>query len=86
MENKVLIKLIIPELDDSYDLFIPVSESIFSIKKLIIKLFGDILNNGMVNNNFVLMNKYTSRVYKNNEFVIDTDIRNATELLLIACN
>ena len=37
MENKVLIKLIMPELDEEFDIFIPVNELIWKIKKLIIK-------------------------------------------------
>ena len=31
---------------------------------------------------YILMNKLTSQIYQNNNNVIDTDIRNATELVL----
>ena len=34
MDNKVLVKLVIPELDDSFDLFIPVNVTIYKLKNL----------------------------------------------------
>lgn len=85
MNNKVLIKLIVPELDSSYDVFIPVNETISTLKKLIIKSISDI-NNCNFNNktHFILINKYNSRVYLNSEIIIDTDIRNASEILFIS--
>ena len=33
MNNKVLIKLIVPEIDEEFDIFIPVNEIIWKIKK-----------------------------------------------------
>lgn len=82
MNNKVLIKLIVPSLDKSYDLFIPVNETIYKIKKLILESLNDIDTN-MLNVSYVLVNKINSRVYNNKEIVINTDIRNATELMLL---
>ena len=34
--------------------------------------------------NYALINKDNSRIYSNNEIVINTDIRNASELILIS--
>lgn len=87
MNNKVLIKLIIPELDTSFDIFIPVNELIWKVKKLLIKSISDITNISLLeNNNYILINKTTSRIYSNNEIIINTDIRNGTEVLLITSN
>lgn len=85
MKNKVLIKLIVPELDKSYDLFIPVNEIMWKIKKLVIKSISD-LSGGALNMNieYSLINKSTNQVYDNNVVVLDTDIRNATELILLS--
>ena len=41
MNNKVLIKLILPELDTSFDILIPVNEIIWKIKKLLVKSVSD---------------------------------------------
>lgn len=42
MKNKVLVKLIVPEIDSNFDLFIPVNELIWKIKKLMIKSVSDL--------------------------------------------
>lgn len=85
MENKVLIKLLLPELNDSYDLFIPVNETVYKIKTLIIKAISEL--NGIELNkdiNYILINKDNCREYTNNELIINTDIRNGTELIIFS--
>ncbi len=85
MKNKVLIHIIVPELDDDFDVFIPVNELIWKIEKLLLKSIGD-LSNVPINENitYLLINKDTNRIYDNNEQVINTDIRNGSEILLIS--
>lgn len=84
MKNKVLIKLILPELDVSFDVFIPVNEVVWKIKKLLIKSVSDITNvNYGINSSSILLNKDNSRVYDSNEVIINTDIRNGSELIFI---
>lgn len=83
MENKVLIKLIMFDMEECFDIFIPVNEIIWKIKKLIIKSISDITNISLdINNEYILINKDNSKIYDNNEVVINTDIRNGTELIL----
>jgi len=85
MKNKVLIKVVVPELDSEFDLFVPVNEIIWKIKRLLIGSISDLTNIQLdFNKEYILMNKDNSRVYKNNEIVIDTDIRNSTELLIFS--
>lgn len=87
MKNKVLIKLIVPELDDTFDLFVPVNEVIWKVKKLIVKSISDLT--GIELNQqaeHILLNKDTCKLYSNNEIIINTDIRNSTELILISAN
>lgn len=87
MKNKVLIKLIIPELDTNFDVFIPVNEVIWKIKQLLIKSINEMANVPLNTDiNYVLLNKSNSRIYSNNEIVINTDIRNGTEIILISSN
>ena len=85
MNNKVLVKLIMPEYDVSYDLFIPVNEVIWKLKRLILKSVQD-LSGANINNNieYLFINKDNSRIYNTNEIVINTDIRNGTELILMS--
>ncbi len=84
MENKVLIKLIFPELDKSFDVFIPVNEIMWKIKKIFIKSISDLCNVRFTNKEYLVINKTTAQIYGNNDIIINTDIRNGTELILIS--
>ena len=42
VKNKVLVKVIVPEIDSSYDIFIPVNEIIWKVKRLILKSIKDL--------------------------------------------
>ena len=80
MNNKVLIKLIVPEIDETFDLFIPVNELIWKIKKLAAKAINDLTGGSLdLEKDYVLINKNNNTIYDNNAVVINTDIRNATE-------
>lgn len=86
MNNKVLVKLIVPEIDFDFDLFIPVNEQIWKIKKLVIKSIVDVTGIDISRGagNFILINKVSGEIYKNNDIVINTNIRNGTELVAIS--
>ena len=36
MNNKVLVKLLVPELNSSFDIFLPVNELIWKIKRMLV--------------------------------------------------
>ena len=82
--NKILINLYVPNLNQHYDLFIPVNEFIWKINKLVVKSISD-LSDGklLMNQNYVISNIETGKIYDNNDIVINTDIRNTTKLALI---
>ena len=85
LNNKVLIKLIVPDLDETFDIFIPVNELIWRIKKLLIKSISDLSNiYPDENEEYILINKSNTRIYQNNEIIINTDIRNGSEIILIS--
>lgn len=84
MNNKVLIKLIVPATGKTYDIFVPVNELIWKVNKLIVKSISDISDN-IINpqNKYVFINKITNKIYDSNEIILNTDIRNGTELILL---
>ena len=85
MNNKVLIKLIVPEIDDEFDVFIPVNEAIWKIKKMLVKSINDVDGvNFDMKKDYILEKEIENEINKNNEIVIDTDIRNASEILLVS--
>ena len=84
MENKILINVNLPEIELSYDVFIPVNELLWKVKKMIIKAISDLSGINMNEQEYIIINKDNGYIYGNNQIIIDTDIRNATELYLIS--
>lgn len=85
MKNKIIVKAVFPSIDKVYDIKIPVNELIWKISSLVSKAVYDM--NGIpfdINkDNFAIINKVTGSIYENNSIVIDTDIRNGSELFFI---
>lgn len=85
MKNKVMIKAVFPSIDKEYDVKIPVNELAWKINKLIIKAVYDM--NGIPvdikNDKFIMINKVTGEAYQNNVAIIDTNIRNGTEIVFL---
>lgn len=87
MENKVLIKLVIPEIDERYDVFIPVNESVWKIKIEMIKAISELSSLSLSSNeNYILINCDDCRIYRNSDIVLNTNIRNGSQLVLISQN
>lgn len=80
MNNKVLVKIILESSSDNYDLFIPVNEYIWRIKKLIVKSLS---NKNSESEVYVLVNADTGEIYDDNSIVLNTNIRNGSELLFL---
>ena len=84
MENKILIELIVPELDESYDMYIPVTKKIGNIIELLNKALEDMTNGIFIpTNRKFLYNRSTGVRYEVNVLVKKTDIRNGTRLVFI---
>ena len=84
MKNKVLIELIIPEIEETYNLYIPVNKKIGNIIILITRAIFDIRSGTYsLNNNSTLYNRKTGKKYEVDDLVRLTDIRNGTSLILM---
>lgn len=78
--NKVLISLIVCSIGKTFDLYIPINEKIGNITKLLNNtLFYDSIN-ASKNNTFI--NALTGECYDSNILVRDTDIKNASKIIL----
>ena len=85
MKNKILVRIIAPEVNSEYDVFIPVNELIWKIKALLAKSISDLTGGNFESaNEYVLLNPKTNQIYGENDIVLNTDIRNATDLILIS--
>ncbi len=83
MNNKVMIKLIIPELETEYDVYVPITKRIGNIIKLLIKAINEMGYEYDDDRKIALYNRKTGEKYEPNKILIDTSIRNGTELVLL---
>lgn len=84
MNEKILIKLIVPEIEEKYDLFIPINRRIGSIINLLNIAISELSNNVFeTRNNRFIYNKQSGNIYSINDIIRQTDIRNGTELIFI---
>lgn len=83
MEYKVLIKLFVPQLEQCYEMYIPVNRTIGHVIELMNKVVND-LSTGIfpIKNGLNLMNRRKNEIYDYNQLVRETDIRNGSELIL----
>ena len=85
MNNKVLVSLKVPELDTTFDIFLPVNKKIGNIIILLNKMLNDISDGTYsISNKFALFNIDTEELYKPDVLLINTSIRNGTKLLMIS--
>jgi len=82
MNNKILVELLVPELDKTYNIFLPVNKRVGSILMLLNKAINEIDPNHTKTTNS-LYNQNTGMKYDINSLVYETDIRSGTALILI---
>ncbi len=83
MDYKILITLFVPEIEKSFELYIPVNKTV----SFVIKLLNSIVRENMYDNYPIkevihLCNRRTGEFYKNDSYVRETDIRNGTQLVM----
>lgn len=82
--NKILVLVYIPEIEQEYDVYIPINKKIGTIKKYLISSIEE-FNDGNVSNieNFKIYDKDSSKIYDNNTYVRDSGIQNGSKLILM---
>ena len=85
MKNKVLVKLRVPEIDQEYDLYLPVNKKIGNILILLNKAINELTNDSFkISNSNTLFNCFTGERYKVDSLLFETDIRNGANLVLLS--
>ena len=83
MYLKVLIELYVPEIEEQYELYIPINKTVGyctkQIKRMLSERFEELSEDMTVN----LYNKRTGQMYMNNTLIRNTNIRNGTQLVLL---
>lgn len=78
MNNKILVTIYIPLLDESYDIFIPVNKKVGTIKKTVLESIRN-----LENKSYLLMNKSDCKVIDENVYVKNSGIQNGSKLILL---
>ena len=84
MEYKVLIRLFVPEIEESYEMYIPINKTVGEILPLLGQLISGLSEVFPPERNLFLYNRYTGVPYSRGLLIRDTDIRNGTELVMIS--
>ncbi len=84
MKNKVLVELIVPQIDQSFNLYIPINKKVGNVILLLNKAISDLTNGIYVGSNrSFLYDSITGDKYNINDLVIKTNRRNGSVLVLM---
>lgn len=81
MNNKILVNLVIPEFDESFDIFIPISTKVGKLVELLNKNLECLSQNSQ--NEVNELYDINGRKYDYNKIIKETDIRNGSKVILI---
>lgn len=83
-DSKVLIELVVPLLDEEYDIYFPINRRIGNIIALLNKALHE-ETNGLYNGdeNTMLYDGVTGDLYEVNSLVRNTNIRNGSRVILL---
>lgn len=84
MNNKILIELVVPLLEERYEVYIPINKRISTIIKLFQKALNETTNGYYpIKNDSVIIDEMTGNVYDVNITVKDSKMINGTKVILI---
>lgn len=83
MDYKVLVKLLVPEVEKSFEIYLPINRTVREVCKLINKLINEDTS-GLypIREDLAICNRFTSEIYKYETYIRDTDIRNGSQLVV----
>ena len=83
MNNKLLISVEIPAIEQNYDLFIPINKKMGTIKKYIISSVVDLSNGILKEKQYSFVDIDTGINYTNNVYVRDSGIKNGARIMMV---
>ena len=85
MKNKVVVKVIVPEIDKEYDVYLPINLKMGNIINLLNKVVNQLSNQEYpLSNSNSLYNSVTSEKYISDILLYNTNIRNGSILVLMS--
>ena len=83
MNNKIIVKVYVPSLDNSYDAFISINLNIFETTKLIINSINELIDGITIDDQARLYYKDNGEELEIDKIVKDTKLRNGSKLVLL---
>lgn len=84
MKNKVLVNVYVPSIDDLFDIYVPVNESVNKVLELILKSINDLSDSSMdLSGKHYILDPETSNIYDLSLIIRDTNIKNNKKIILI---
>ena len=82
--NKVLVKLYVPAIEKKYDIWLPINKKVYKVINLLLKAIKENTLGYYNPKTFPLLyDKATGEKYDLNLKIIETNIRNSSEIILI---
>ena len=82
MDNKVITKIFVPALEFDFEAKIPINKNINQIMYLIQKYIVSVYKDYEIRDDRILCDRRTGKIYDPNEIVLDSTIRNGTQLII----
>ena len=84
MKNKVLVELLVPDIEKKYNIFIPLNKTVGNVIILLSKSISELNNNANINfDKACLYNSETCLTYKPEQIIRESNIRNGSVLILM---
>ena len=84
MKNKVLIELVVPDIDEIYNVYIPINKKIGNVIILLSRAISEFnIGDFEENNHNCIYNGETGERYQINDIVRNTNIRNGSRIILM---
>ncbi len=84
MENKILVEIVVPEISQTFDVYLPINKKIGNIIALLNKAINELTNNCFpISQNKILYNMVTKEIYQSDILLFNTNVRNGSRLILL---
>ena len=84
MEYKVLIRLYVPEIEEEFEVYIPINKTVYEVTASLNQLVNMLSRVYPIKDTTILYNRRSGAPYLSDVLIRDTDIRNGTELVMIS--
>lgn len=84
MKNKILVEVVVPDIEESYNIFIPVNRKVGNVALLMSKAIQELTNSLYTENNTnALYDSESGQILSPDKLIRDTIIKNGSKIILM---